>query len=340
MASKRNFLSAIKNAGCAVLLLLGITAASIPASAQTGTLYRLNQDSSFQQGCFPPCLCPILAPGSVKGTFVLTPTGFDGLFNTYAVTDVNWVLSIGGSDMIVTGSGTYKIGGEFALQQELSLDLQVGGNKVQHFDSGLVAPGAKPFPNVNVTISVHGQVCFDKVFAVSASPVPPDQIQPYRLLEGSTFQRGCVDACDCAIGPLDPIVGTFALVPLETTPLSSEFAVVNVRWRARDPAGRIRVSGFGTYRFGGEVAVVHQLKLVLKVGGEDPAQFDSGLVAGGGNFPRIDIRISKSAICFDTIIDLHAAPTARSIKPSLTANALDREGNGQPSNNTRDSGGK
>ena len=317
MASKRNFLSAIRNAGCAVLLFLGTAAASVPASAQTGTLYRLNQDSSFQQGCFPPCLCPILIPASVKGTFVLTPTGFDGLFNTYAVTDVNWVVSNGGTDMIVTGSGTYKIGGEFALQQELSLDLQVGSNMVQHFDSGLVAPGAKPFPNINVTISVHGQVCFDKVFAVSASPVPLDQIQPYRLLAGSTFQRGCVGACDCAIGPLDPIVGTFALVPLETTPLFSEFAVVNVRWRALDPAGRIPVRGFGTYRFGGEVAVVHQLKLVLKVGGENPAQFDSGLVAGGGTFPRIDIRISKSgAICFDTIIDLHAAPIVRSARES------------------------
>jgi hypothetical protein len=313
MASKRNFLSAIRNAGCAVLLLLGTAAASVPASAQTGTLYRLNQDSSFQQGCFPPCLCPISAPVSVKGTFVLTPTGFDGLFNTYAVTDVNWVVSIGGTDMIVTGSGTYKIGGEFALQQELSLDLQVGSNMVQHFDSGLVAAGAKPFPDINVAISVNGRVCFDKVFAVSASPVPLDQIQPYRLLAGSTFQRGCVGACDCAIGPLDPIVGTFALVPLDTTPLFSEFAVVNVRWRARDPTGRIPVRGFGTYRFGGEVAVVHQLKLVLKVDGEDPAQFDSGLVAGGGNFPRIDIRISESgAICFDTIIDLHAAPIVRS----------------------------
>jgi hypothetical protein len=319
MASRRNFLSAIRNPGCAVLLLLGTAAASVPASAQTGTLYRLNQDSSFQQGCFPPCLCPILPPVSVKGTFVLTPTGFDGLFNTYAVTDVNWVVSIGGSDVTVTGSGTYKIGGEFALQQELSLDLQVGSNKVQHFDSGLVA-GPAPFPDINVTISVNGQVCFDKIFAVSASPVPLHQIHPYRLLAGSTFQHGCVGPCDCAIGPLDPIVGVFDLVPLDTTPLFREFAVVNVRWRALDPAGRIPVRGFGTYRVGGEFAVLHQLKLVLKVDGEDPAQFDSGLVAGGGNFRRIDIRISRSgAICFDTIINLRAAPIVRSIKPSLNA---------------------
>src|SRR6266487_3476179 len=231
LASRSNFLSAIRNLSRTALLLLGVVAVNTPASAQTSTLYRLNKDSTFQQGCFPPCLCPIMIAVPVKGTFVLTPTGFDGLFDTYAVTDVNWLVSIGGNDTTVTGSGTYKIGGEFALQQQLSLDLQVGGDKAQHFDSGLVT-GPAPFPDIKVTISVNGQVCFDTVFEVSASPVPLDQINPYRLLAGSTFQRGCFEACDCALGPLDQIVGTFDLVPLDTTPLFREFAVVNVRWVA------------------------------------------------------------------------------------------------------------
>src|SRR5436190_9572177 len=115
LASPSNFLSAIRNFSCAALLLFEVVAGSTPASAQTSTLYRLNKDSTFQQGCFPPCLCPIMMAVPVKGTFVLTPTGFDGLFNTYAVTDVNWLVSIGGSNITVTGSGTYKIGGEFAL---------------------------------------------------------------------------------------------------------------------------------------------------------------------------------------------------------------------------------
>jgi len=313
-APTSNFQLAIRNLSRAVLLLLGVVAASIPASAQAGTLYRLNQDSTFQQGCFPPCLCPIMIAVPVKGTFVLTPTGFDGLFTTYAVTDVNWLVSIAGTETTVTGSGSYKIGGEFALQQQLSLDLQVGGNKVQHFDSGLVT-GPAPFPDIKVTISVNGQVCFDTVFEVSASPVPLEQIHPYRLLAGSTFQRGCFEACDCAIGPLDSIVGTFALVPLDTTPLFREFAVVNVRWLALDPSDRIPVRGFGTYKVGGEVAVQHELKMLLKVDGEDSALFDSGLVPGGGNSPRVDIRTSISgAVCFDTVINIHAASIVRSIK--------------------------
>src|SRR5438093_276768 len=321
LASPSNFLSAIRNLSCVALLLLGLVAASTPASAKTSTLYRLNKDSTFQQGCFPPCLCPIMIAVPVKGTFVLTPTGFDGLFDTYAVTDVNWLVSIGGTNTIVTGSGTYKIGGEFALQQQLSLDLLVGGDKVQHFDSGLVT-GPAPFPDIKVTISVNGQVCFDTVFDVTASPVPLDQIHPYCLLDGSTFQRGCFEACDCAVGPLDPIIGTFALVPLDTTRLFRRFAVVNVRWLALDTSGRIPVRGFGTYKVGGEFAVMHQLKLLLKVDGEDPAQFDSGLVPGGGNFPRIDIPISISgAFCFDTVINIHAAPIVLSITKSSLNNS-------------------
>jgi len=53
------------------------------------------------------------------------------------------------------------------------------------------------------------------------------------------------------------------------------------------------------------------------VDGEDSALFDSGLVSGGGDFPRIDIRISMSgAVCFDTVINIHAAPIARVIKQS------------------------
>src|SRR5262249_54568972 len=155
-------------------------------------------------------------------------------------------------------------GGEVAVQQQLTLDLQIGTNKLEHFDSGLVT-GPAPFPDIKVTISMNGMVCFDKVFAVSASPVPLDQIHPYHLLSGSTMQRGCFEACDCPIGPLDPLVGTFALVPLDNTPLFREFAVVNVRWAGLDVAGRIPVRGFGTYKVGGEFAVQNQLKLLLKV---------------------------------------------------------------------------
>ena len=101
----------MRKSACAALALLALVAATRSAGAGTAddptpTLYRLNQGSTYEQGCFGPCLCPVLIDAPVKGTFALTPAGSDGLFNTYAVTDVNWVVPIDGSDTIVSGSGT------------------------------------------------------------------------------------------------------------------------------------------------------------------------------------------------------------------------------------------
>jgi hypothetical protein len=179
-ASVSNSVLLVKNSACLLLFLVIAAAATVPARAQTKpeTLYSLNEGSSFEQGCFPPCECPGMIDVPAQGTFLLMPTGFDGYFYTYAVRDVNWTVTLGGTSTLVTGSGTYRVGGEVALQQELSLDLQVGeGGKVEHFDSGLVGvsrPVSQPLPTIKLAISINGQVCFDKVFNVSASPMPEE----------------------------------------------------------------------------------------------------------------------------------------------------------------------
>ncbi len=308
------------NSGCVMLLVLAALLARGAASAQTtnATLYRLNPDGSFEQGCFPPCLCPVMIDAPVRGTFLLTPTGFDGLFNTYAVSDVNWIVWIEGTARVVTGSGAYRVGGEFAVQQQLSLYLQMDGGKVEHFDSGLVT-SSTPFPDIKVTISTNGQYCFDTVFNVSASPVPLNQVCPYGLLSSSTFQRGCFGACDCAVGPLEPIVGTFSLVPLERAPGSNEFAVVDVRWQVLEASNTIAVSGFGIYDLVGQSNVQQQLRLVLTVDGEAPTNFNSGLVSGGDEFPLMDVLTSVSGmVCFDTVITISAAPAVPPLHLDLT----------------------
>jgi hypothetical protein len=274
------------------------------------TVYRLNADSRLQDGCFPPCLCPILLDNGMRGTFLLMPTGFDGFYKTYAVSDVNWLATIGDKEVRITGSGTFTVSDEFAMQQ-LSLDLRVGDRSIEHFDSGLV-PGGEFFPDIKVAVSIHGQQCFDTVLRVDASPVPPDQIHPYALLPESTFQRGCFPPCRCALGPPQPMSGTVALVDLEQGPLFAEFAVVNVDWLVASTPGATgtTVRGTGMYRVGGEFAVQQQLSLDLTVDNEDLARFDSGLVAGGGDFPgSIDVGISlHGGYCFDTVMDLHARP--------------------------------
>jgi len=279
-------------------------------------IYRLAEKAStFQQGCFEPCYCPILAEVPVRGTFRLTATGFDGRFQLYAVTDINWTVSLGDPELRITGSGTYKLGGEFALQQQLSLDLQVGDNPPQHFKSGLTPPGAR-FPSLAATLSINQMYCFDTVIAIEASPVPQAEIRPYRLLRDSTFQRGCFGACDCLLMEPQPVLGTFALLELRQNPLFSEFAVVDVRWHTASALEATKTSvpirGFGTYQHGGEFALVERLSLDLTVGDEPLTHFDSGLVPVGASFPRIDTSVSiDKLICYDTLIHVDAAPRRR-----------------------------
>jgi hypothetical protein len=156
------------------LAACGLAIAPGSAKAQTVTnpvLYSLNADTSLAQGCIPPCLCPDWLGAPVTGTFLLTPTGYDGLYDTYAVTNVNWRDPFDGTDLIVTGSGTYKVGGEVALLQELVLDLHLGDVWVEHYDSGLV-PEAAPFPEIKVIISTTNQSCFESTVNLDASPAP------------------------------------------------------------------------------------------------------------------------------------------------------------------------
>jgi prepilin-type N-terminal cleavage/methylation domain-containing protein len=168
-----------------VPLLLGFVLAVNPATAQTTnvpctTLYRLEPNSSFLQGCFGPCMCPDMITKPVRGTFFLTPTGFDGVFYTFAVTDVKWSFTnYFGTNYLgtttVTGSGTYKFGVNGAIQHQLSLYLRLDGGRVEHFDSGLVT-NSTSFPDIQVSISTNNQRCFDTVFKVIASPAPMPQL--------------------------------------------------------------------------------------------------------------------------------------------------------------------
>ena len=168
-----------------VPLFLGFLLAVNPATAQTtnvpgATLYRLKPDSSFLQGCFGPCMCPVMITEPVRGTFFLTPAGFDGVFYNFAVTDVKWSFTnnawtTNAGTTTVTGSGAYKSGGNGAMQQQLSLFLQLDGGRVEHFDSGLVT-NSTAFPDIEVSISTNKQYCFDTVFNVIASPAAMPQL--------------------------------------------------------------------------------------------------------------------------------------------------------------------
>ena len=171
MASRAPFSSALRiglmlAAGCG---LLGLTGAQ--SCAPHATVYTLLPESTFERGCFGPCLCAIQLGQALRGSFLLIEdTGSPGSpFRDFEVNDVRWFVELDGQTVPITGSGHYRIGGEVALTQQLVLDLQIDNGPSQHFDSGLVAGGSE-FPAIDVRISVSGAVCYDTVIDVVAKP--------------------------------------------------------------------------------------------------------------------------------------------------------------------------
>ena len=166
----------------AIFLAIGLAALAVaPARAQSTNParvpYYLTPKSTFERGCFDPCACPLEEKRTVLGIFFLDPAGSDPLFTYYDVADVQWVVLPPGDPIRITGSGTYRVGGEVAIQHQLELDLQVGGDPIEHFDSGLVGGGGE-FPEIHIPISIHGMFCYDIAIQVHARPAIKLSVNP------------------------------------------------------------------------------------------------------------------------------------------------------------------
>ncbi len=283
-----------------------------PLGANTGAIYRMASDANFQEGCFPPCMCPIMMEQPVLGTAKFVYAGFSNGEQSYVVEDVNWYLPGSNTAERIIGSGKYHIGTPGLLtviQHRLELDLRVGDDPPAHFDSGWLVLSNSG--GIDLTVSINGMFCWDRVIRVHANPVPASDFHRYALDAGSTFQRGCIDGfCDCAVGPELPMRGEFALVSLQDNSLFRLFAVVDVHWRAMsaNTSDGIPISGVGLYWVGGEFAAQNRLSLELKVAGEEQQHYDSGMVVGGGQFPSIDVVTRTHTNCVDTVLHVVASP--------------------------------
>ena len=158
----------------APLLLLALTTFGAQARAgQTDSTnvqqhYVLSSESRYMTGCFGMCACPVILTSGLKGTFDLRHVGFDGLYDNYDVLNVRWTAQDTTATISMQGSGTYRVGGEVAIQQQMKLDLTVGGGAPLHFDSGLVSGGGS-FPRITIDISLHqNTACKDTVMHVDA----------------------------------------------------------------------------------------------------------------------------------------------------------------------------
>jgi hypothetical protein len=164
--------------------LLALSPSAAPAASIDPPFYALiTPPSKLEIGCQGPCACPII-DSPTYGSFELVRTGADPLYTYYDVQRYIASFNNGPGAVALTGSGHYKIGGEVALMQELTLDLEIEGQPPVHLDSGL-KPVTVPFPQIDIACAAHGFYCHDTVLVVDAKPIEPTSAPlPPRLSAG------------------------------------------------------------------------------------------------------------------------------------------------------------
>jgi len=122
MKSNRWFLTCAS----AVLIVVGFSSRT---HSQTPPLngvwvYTLVNGSQLTEDC--PICDRITLPVPMRGTFQLRFLGEGPFFANYAVENISFTAGLpGGQSYKVTGHGTYRIGGEIAVQQDLSLEATI-----------------------------------------------------------------------------------------------------------------------------------------------------------------------------------------------------------------------
>jgi hypothetical protein len=161
-----------------VMLLMGVVAAT-PAVAQStnAQMYALVTGSQLVDDC-PICGRPtILAP--LTGTFTLSVLDQNPLYTRYQLTNISFQPSAQtGLKYKVVGTGTYQIGGEVAVLQDLFLDVAIDNGytttKAQCVNSNRQV--SQQWPKIEISVDqtngTPGQVYYLTLIAV---PVPKVQ---------------------------------------------------------------------------------------------------------------------------------------------------------------------
>jgi len=234
--------------------LVACVLASAPrgaALAGGGTLYALiTPPSGLEVGCLDPCACPVWELPTY-GSFELVRTGFDALYTYYRVERYIASFNDGPGAVSIVGSGTYKIGGEFALMQQMTLDLVVWDGPLQHFDSGL-KPVSAPFPAIDIACAAHGFYCYDSVVVVHAGPTNVASVPRTQAPAGIVSVRPNPFSGQAAIaftldhpGPVDLMVVDVGGRRLSTLAAGQDFGagLREAAWNGRRDDGRAVPAG-------------------------------------------------------------------------------------------------
>lgn len=147
--------------GCSV----PITLRAGPALPVPGA-WKLDSETVFLRGCYPPCRCALFAQPGVTGTFVLGGPVRDEGWLVYPVREVEWEVP-GDEPHRVRGYGEYWLEDADEPRERLVLTLEIDEEEPAIFQSKN-AIRTSDSDSIIATVSVSGMECFDTVFEIRA----------------------------------------------------------------------------------------------------------------------------------------------------------------------------
>ncbi len=134
------------------------------------------------------------------------------------------------------------------------------------------------------------------------------QAVTYQLGHAAAYEiEGCLAPCLCpGFHEQGPATGTFDLVFIESDPHFDYYAIRQVHFTAEVAHGVRVISGSGRYVIGGVHGAENRMTLELRIDGEGPFEFDSGLVPVAAAFPNIEISIDAAPVCREITVSVVA----------------------------------
>lgn len=262
--------------------------------------YELRSGSRLVDGCKDCDRIPIVRP--LAGRFVLEAIPSLPGADRFAVTELE--LNSPEGDYTLRGSGTYSRIVTPEYPQKLELDLSVNGVPGVALASEIV-PANVPLPVIDVEVTEDGDRDPAHLYTVRIVAAPKVPLTAYELLEGSTFVDDCLPCMRPTI-PV-PIRGTFLLGEIEGPPNPiSTYVVDAVDFSSTDEPQSYRLTGWGFYRQGGEVALSQFMSLELAVIDPSGAANEGAILANDdpkvpAKFPEIEIELAHK----NPVSDLH-----------------------------------
>ncbi len=284
---------------CSLLVLAGLALAHLslraplPAAALDAdtVVYELRTGSTILDGCRDCDRIPILR--ALGGQFLLKALPPLIGAEPYEIIDLEFESPEG--EYRVKGVGNYSRIVTLESHQRVELKLEVNGVEGISLASEIVRVNF-PFPAIEIEATEPGDRDPAHMYTIRIVAAPKVPMVPYELLEGSTFTDDCLP-CGRPTIPI-PLKGTFLLGEIEGSPNpTSTYFVDAVDFSSADPIRGYRLSGFGFYRQGGEVALVQSMRLELAVADPGGATSPGNILSSKDPkvprpFPEIEIELA------------------------------------------------